>query len=76
LLTKGKSTRALAKTLAKIKNEKMNKHLFDIIFITVSATLLIIFVETNVIEKFIGFALIPILIAYFLGQYAERKFKK
>ena len=54
----------------------MNKHYFDIIFILVSAALLVALLETNAFEKFIGFALIPILIAYYLGQYSERRFKK
>jgi hypothetical protein len=54
----------------------MNKQLFDGIFIVVSAILLIALIETNAVEKFIGFALLPILTAYYLGQYAERKFKK
>jgi len=54
----------------------MNKRIFDIIFIIISAIILIILIEFDIIEKYIGFALIPILIAYQLGQYSERKFKK
>ena len=30
----------------------------------------------GLLKKYTGFALIPILIAYLLGQYSERKFKK
>ncbi|EMQ93776.1 hypothetical protein D778_01527 [Xanthomarina gelatinilytica] len=31
--------------------------------------------EYGLLEKYMAFALIPILIAYQLGQYSERKFK-
>ena len=54
----------------------MRKRIFDIIFIIVSAIILIALLEYGFLEKYMGFALIPILIAYQLGQYSERKFKK
>ena len=54
----------------------MNKRFFDIIFIIISAIILLVLIEYELLEKYIGFALIPILIAYQLGQYSERKFKK
>ncbi len=54
----------------------MNKRIFDIIFIIISAIILIILLEYNVLEKYVSFALIPILIAYRLGQYSESKFRK
>jgi len=54
----------------------MNKRIFDIIFIIISAIILIILIEFDIIEKYIGFALIPILIVYQLGQFSERKFKR
>jgi len=54
----------------------MKKRIFDIIFIIISAIILIILTEYDLLEKNIGFSLIPILIAYQLGQYSERKFKK
>jgi len=54
----------------------MNKRIFDIIFMIISTIILIILLEYGFLEKYIGFALIPILIAYQLGQYSERKFKK
>lgn len=57
-------------------NRTMNKRIFDVIFLIISAIILIILIEFDVIEKYIGFALIPILIAYQLGQYSEKKFKK
>ena len=58
------------------KNRTMNKRIFDIIFMIISTIILVILLEYGFLEKYIGFALIPILIAYQLGQYSERKFKK
>ena len=55
---------------------KANKILFDIIFIIVSAFILIGLHHYGLIEKFLGFALIPILVAYFTGQYVGRKFNR
>jgi len=55
---------------------KNKKRIFDISFILVSAALLIVFSQYGLLEKYMGFALIPILIAYQLGQFSERKFKK
>ena len=52
------------------------KKLFDMIFIIISTLILIILNHYGLLEKYLGFALIPILIAYILGQYSERKFKK
>ena len=54
----------------------MKKKIFDIIFMIVSAMILVFLLEYGFLEKYIGFALIPILISYQLGQYSERKFKK
>jgi TctA family transporter len=54
----------------------MKKKLFDMIFIIISTLILIILNHYGLLEKYLGFALIPILIAYILGQYSERKFKK
>ena len=54
----------------------MKKGTFDIIFILVSAIILVVLLEYGILEKYIGFSIIPILIAYQLGQYSERKFKK
>jgi predicted membrane protein len=53
----------------------MNKKkiLFDLAFIVIATAILIVIVESGLIEKHIGFALIPILIAYYLGQFVERK---
>jgi hypothetical protein len=54
---------------------KAKKILFDIIFITISTGILLILSKYNLLEKYYAFALIPILIAYQLGKYSERKFK-
>ena len=53
----------------------MNKKklIFDAAFIIVAAAILTILVDRELIEKYIGLALIPILIAYYFGQYVERK---
>ncbi len=45
------------------------------IFIILSASILIALSEYGILEKHMGFSLIPLLIAYYLGQYSERKFK-
>lgn len=47
--------------------------MFDLIFIVMAAIILTVLIEFGLIEKYIGFALIPILIAYYLGQFVERK---
>lgn len=53
----------------------MNKQkiIFDFSFIVVSALPLILLIEFELIEKYDGFSLLPILVAYFLGQLVERK---
>ncbi len=58
------------------KAMKMTKRMFDAIFMIVAAIILVVLLEYGLLEKYIGFSLIPILIAYQLGQYSERKFKK
>ena len=55
---------------------KRKKRTFDAIFIIISAVLLIVLSEFGLLEKYVGFSLIPILIAYQLGQYSERKFRE
>jgi len=53
----------------------MNKKkvILDISFIVVTAIILIVLNEFRLIEKYVRFALIPILISYYLGQFIERK---
>ncbi len=53
----------------------IKKRTFDLIFVLVSAIILLILSEYGLLEKYIAFSLIPILIAYQVGQYSERKFK-
>lgn len=54
----------------------MKKRLFDLMFIIISASILVAFSEYGLLENNIAFSFIPILIAYFLGQYSNIKFKK
>ena len=54
----------------------MKKRIFDMIFIIISTIVLIVLSEYELLEKYIAFSLIPVLIAYYLGQYSERKFQK
>lgn len=54
---------------------KTKKTIFDVLIILISAIVLILLNEYGLLEKHAGFALIPILIAYFSGQFVERKFK-
>ncbi len=53
----------------------MNKKkiIFDLIFIVIIAVIMTVLFKYGLIEKYIGFSLIPILIAYYLGQFVERK---
>ena len=52
----------------------MKKYAFDLIFIIVSTIILLILSNYGLLEKYLGLSLIPILIAYQLGQYSQRKF--
>lgn len=55
---------------------KMTKRLFDLIFIIISASILVAFSEYGFLEKHMAFSFILILIAYFLGQYSHIRLKK
>lgn len=50
------------------------KRLFDLSFIIISTLVLIALLEFDLLEKYVAFSLIPILISFYLGQYSERKF--
>lgn len=50
------------------------KTLFDVMFIILSGAILLGLNEGGLLEKNMGFALIPILVAYFLGQYSKTKY--
>jgi hypothetical protein len=52
----------------------MKKITFDIFVIVLLALALIGLSEYGLLEKYVAFALIPILCAYYLGKYAEKKF--
>ena len=49
------------------------KTIFDVIFIVVTAVILIVLNKYGTIEKHMGYLLIPFLIAYFLGKFVERE---
>ena len=48
---------------------------FDMLFAIVCTLFLLALIKFDLIEKYIGFGLVPLLIAYQIGKYAERKFK-
>ena len=54
---------------------KYNKKMFDILFIILAGVIVIVLNQFGLIVKYPGFTLIPLLIAYFLGQFVERKTK-
>jgi len=53
----------------------MSKRSADIVIIIITAAALIGLSEYGLLKRHIGFALIPILIAYFLGQFVQSRFK-
>lgn len=53
----------------------MKKRTFDIIFIVIATVILVALTQYELLEKYVSFALVPIIFAYYLGQYAEKKFK-
>ena len=55
---------------------KINKILIDVLFILFSGFILLLLNQYGLLQKHVAFALIPIVIAYFLGQFAERKLKR
>lgn len=62
-------------TLLFPNTKHMTKKTFSAVFIILSAIILIALNEFNLIEAGIEYALIPIIIAFLVGQYSERKFK-
>ena len=55
---------------------KMKKRVFDLIFIIISASILVMLSEYGFLEKNMAFSFITILITYYLGQYSHIRFKK
>ncbi|NOU59666.1 hypothetical protein [Marinifilum caeruleilacunae] len=49
------------------------KVLYNLLFVVITAIALTVLIEFELTDKYMGFALIPMLIAYYLGQWAERK---
>jgi len=54
---------------------KIKKMIFDVVFIIISATVLISLDYFGLLEKYVGYGLIPILIAYYFGQYSGKRYK-
>jgi len=54
---------------------KFTKRTFDILFIFTSTAILLILQQFDFLKPNVGFALIPIIIAYQIGQFSQRKFK-
>lgn len=52
---------------------KYHKKMFDILFIILAGVIVIVLNQFGLIVKYSGFTLIPILLAYFLGQFIERR---
>ena len=53
---------------------KKKKIIFDLLFVLISAIFLTVLNHYGLLEKYVGYALIPLLAAYFIGQQVERKF--
>lgn len=54
----------------------MRKKIFDAFFIVISTMILMIISYYDLLDIYMTYALIPILIAYYLGQFSERRFNK
>ncbi|WP_054717133.1 hypothetical protein [Marinifilum fragile] len=53
---------------------RSNKIIIDVLFIVLTAVILTGLDYLELLEKNIGYALIPILATYFLGQQVERRY--
>jgi hypothetical protein len=53
-----------------------NKIIIDILFIALTAIILTGLDYLELLEKYSGYVLIPIVAAYYIGQQIERKFRK
>jgi hypothetical protein len=51
----------------------MNKTIFDIVFIILAAGFLILWAEYGEAETYLAFSFIPLLVAYQLGKYSEKR---
>lgn len=54
----------------------MKKELFDVVFILGIAAVMVLLLEYIPANKFIGFSFLPVLFAYYMGQYSQRKFSR
>lgn len=53
----------------------MKKSTFSLIFISFATLILLLIHQFVSLEKYVSFSLIPLMIAYLLGQYSERNYK-
>ena len=53
----------------------MSKNIINTLFIVLVGMFLVILNEFDLLQSGAPFAIIPIMLAYFLGQFVERKFK-
>lgn len=52
----------------------MKKFILDIVFIVVAGIFAVTINEYQLLEEYSGFALIPIIIAYYIGQFIAKKY--
>lgn len=52
----------------------MNKTRFNGLFILLSGAILLTLNHFDLLEKYVVFAMVPLMGAYFLGQYSEKKY--
>ena len=58
------------------KKRKMKKIHFDLLMILLTLVLLLTLNRLDLLEEYAKFGMVPLLAFYWLGQYAERKFKR
>lgn len=53
----------------------MKKRTFDFLFILTAGILFSALAYFEILNRLTGYILIPVIAAYFIGQYSEKKFK-
>lgn len=54
----------------------MKKIVFDILFIFGAAAIMLVLFKVLPSNEYIAFSFLPVLIAYWVGQFAQRKFEE
>ena len=54
---------------------KTKRRFFDVIFIAIAGASVLILNHFGLIAQYSGLSLIPLLMAYFIGEFVERKTK-